>query len=113
MWGAGCVFAEMFEGRPILEGKSDLNQAQIIFELVGSPNEATMPGWSALPGCEGVKEFEPHRGNVNHRFRKCVLASMLSALRVTLLTHVSVFTHKLCLFLRNYCCLIGGNESMQ
>ncbi|KAL1302562.1 hypothetical protein AAFC00_002944 [Neodothiora populina] len=69
MWGAGCVFAEMFEGRPILEGKSDLNQAQIIFELVGSPNEATMPGWSQLPGCEGVKEWESHRGNINHRFR--------------------------------------------
>lgn len=69
MWGAGCVFAEMYEGRPILEGKSDLNQAQIIFELVGSPNEASMPGWSQLPGCEGVREWEPHRGNINHRFR--------------------------------------------
>ncbi|THW53238.1 Pkinase-domain-containing protein [Aureobasidium pullulans] len=69
MWGAGCVFAEMFEGRPILEGKSDLNQAQIIFELVGSPNEDNMPGWSQLPGCEGVKEFEPQRGNLRNRFR--------------------------------------------
>jgi serine/threonine-protein kinase BUR1 len=62
-----CVFAEMFEGRPILEGKSDLNQAQIIFELVGSPNE---PGWSQLPGCDGVKEFEPQRGTLRQRFRK-------------------------------------------
>ncbi|KAG9652862.1 Pkinase-domain-containing protein, partial [Aureobasidium melanogenum] len=70
MWGAGCVFAEMFEGRPILEGKSDLNQAQIIFELVGSPNEDNMPGWSQLPGCDGVKEFEPQRGSLRQRFRK-------------------------------------------
>lgn len=69
---ASCVFAEMFEGRPILEGKSDINQAQIIFELVGSPTEDNMPGWSQLPGCEGVKEFEPHRGNVRQRFRKSV-----------------------------------------
>lgn len=70
MWGAGCVFAEMFEGRPILEGKSDLNQAQIIFELVGSPNDNNMPGWAQLPGCEGVKEWEPHRGNIHNRFSR-------------------------------------------
>lgn len=60
MWGVGCVFGEMFKGRPILAGNSDLNQAQIIFDLVGSPNEENMPGWSSLPGCEGVSSF-PHR----------------------------------------------------
>lgn len=75
MWGAGCVFAEMFEGRPILEGKTDLNQAEQIFELVGSPNEATMPGWNTLPGCEGVKEWQQHGGNIDRRFRKYVESS--------------------------------------
>ncbi|PSK56640.1 hypothetical protein B9Z65_6264 [Elsinoe australis] len=69
MWGAGCVFAELFERRPILEGKTDLNQAEIIFELVGSPNEDTMPGWAQLPGCEGVRQWAPKRGNINSRFR--------------------------------------------
>ena len=70
MWGAGCVFAEMFERRPILEGKSDLNQAELIFQLVGSPNEHNMPGWSTLPGCEGVKEWSHHKGNIASRFEK-------------------------------------------
>ncbi|KAK8205291.1 serine/threonine protein kinase, CMGC, CDC2/CDK subfamily [Zalaria obscura] len=69
MWGAGCVFAEMFERKPILEGKSDLNQAQIIFELVGSPNDESMPGWQDLPGCEGVVQWENTRGNIKSRFK--------------------------------------------
>lgn len=69
LWGAGCVFAEMFEGRPILEGKTDINQAEIIFELIGSPTEDNMPGWSELPGCEGVRQWAPQKGNVSARFR--------------------------------------------
>ena len=36
LWGLD-VFAELFTGKPILVGKSDSHQAQIVFELVGSP----------------------------------------------------------------------------
>ena len=71
IWGAGCIFGEMFEKGPILSGKTDLNQAQIIFDLVGTPTEENMPGWNALPGFEGQKDFSPARaGNIDHRFRK-------------------------------------------
>jgi serine/threonine-protein kinase BUR1 len=82
MWGVGCVFGEMFKGRPILAGNSDLNQAQQIFELVGSPNDENMPGWSELPGCEGVKEFEFRRGNLPTVFREqgSLAISLLSEL---------------------------------
>ncbi|MCJ1476844.1 serine/threonine protein kinase, CMGC, CDC2/CDK sub [Lambiella insularis] len=70
MWGVGCVFGEMFTGRPILAGNSDLNQALLIFDLVGSPTEDNMPGWSDLPGCEGVKSFSVRSGNLPQRFRE-------------------------------------------
>ncbi|KAF2638935.1 Pkinase-domain-containing protein [Massarina eburnea CBS 473.64] len=70
MWGAGCVFGEMFKRKPILTGQSDLHQAQIIFELVGSPNDQSMPGWSILPGAEPVKAFGVHSGNLATRFRE-------------------------------------------
>ena len=69
MWGVGCVFGEMFKGKPILAGNSDLNQAQLIFDLVGSPTEENMPGWSELPGCEGVKEFAPRTSTLHQVFR--------------------------------------------
>jgi serine/threonine-protein kinase BUR1 len=82
MWGVGCVFGEMFKGRPILAGNSDLNQAQQIFELVGSPNDENMPGWSELPGCEGVKDFDFRRGNLPTVFREqgSLAISLLSEL---------------------------------
>jgi serine/threonine-protein kinase BUR1 len=63
-----CVFGEMFERKPILEGRTDVDQCVRIFKLVGSPNETNMPGWSALPGCEGVKEWEQKRGDIDQRF---------------------------------------------
>lgn len=65
-----CVFGEMFRGKPILAGNSDLNQAQLIFNLVGSPTEENMPGWSSLPGCEGVKSFGFKSGNLHEVFKE-------------------------------------------
>lgn len=71
MWGVGCIFGEMFEKSPILAGDSDFKQAQVIFDLIGTPNEENMPGWGALPGFEGEKEFKPKRdGNIDRRFSK-------------------------------------------
>ncbi|KAF9962659.1 Structural maintenance of chromosomes protein 6 [Modicella reniformis] len=52
MWGIGCVFGEMLFGRPVLQGNSDQDQLDKIFQLCGSPTEDTMPGWSALPGLQ-------------------------------------------------------------
>jgi len=68
-----CVFGEMFKGKPILSGSSDLNQAQLIFSLVGTPNDESMPGWSSLPGCEGVKNFGHKRGTLAETFKEYVI----------------------------------------
>ena len=70
MWGAGCVFGEMFKRKPILAGQSDIHQAQIIFELVGSPNDRSMPGWDQLPGAEPIRQFQPSTGTLAQRFRE-------------------------------------------
>lgn len=65
-----CVFGEMFKGKPILSGSTDLDQAQLIFSLVGTPTEENMPGWSSLPGCDGVKNFRFKRGNLAEAFKE-------------------------------------------
>ncbi|KAH5027812.1 hypothetical protein HBI74_112680 [Parastagonospora nodorum] len=70
MWGAGCVFGEMFKRKPILAGQSDIHQAQIIFELIGSPNDQNMPGWNDLPGAEPIRGFGNYPGNIAGRFRE-------------------------------------------
>ena len=68
MWGVGCVFGEMFERKPILEGKTDIDQCVRIFALVGSPTEQNMPGWTALEGCENTREWQSSRGDIDKRF---------------------------------------------
>ncbi|CAK4033108.1 Serine threonine- kinase bur1 [Lecanosticta acicola] len=70
MWGVGCVFGEMFENKPILEGRSDVEQCVRIFNLLGNPTEQNMPGWSSLPGCEGHKDWERSSGDIDQRFGK-------------------------------------------
>lgn len=82
MWGVGCVFGEMFKHKPILTGDSDLNQAKLIFELLGSPNDQTMPGWRDLPGAEAIVAFEPATPSLNRHFRE------LDALALSLLSEL-------------------------
>lgn len=37
VWSAGCIFAEMLEGKPLFPGKDHVNQFSIITELLGTP----------------------------------------------------------------------------
>ncbi|XP_020092428.1 probable serine/threonine-protein kinase At1g54610 isoform X1 [Ananas comosus] len=37
LWSVGCVFAEMFVGKPILQGRTEIEQIHKIFKLCGSP----------------------------------------------------------------------------
>lgn len=37
IWSAGCIFAEMVEGKPLFPGKDHVNQFSIITELLGTP----------------------------------------------------------------------------
>ncbi|ORY71270.1 kinase-like domain-containing protein [Pseudomassariella vexata] len=69
MWGVGCVFGEMLIGKPILSGDSDTHQLELIFDLVGSPTEQTMPGWKKLPGGESLTP-RSRPGNLQQRFRE-------------------------------------------
>ncbi|KAI4303776.1 hypothetical protein MLD38_039370 [Melastoma candidum] len=39
LWSVGCVFAEIFLGRPILQGRTEVEQLHKIFKLCGSPPE--------------------------------------------------------------------------
>nr|CAB3466287.1 unnamed protein product [Digitaria exilis] len=39
LWSAGCVFAEMYARRPVLQGRTEVEQIHKIFKLCGSPPE--------------------------------------------------------------------------
>ncbi|CAG8487327.1 12092_t:CDS:10 [Ambispora gerdemannii] len=70
MWAVGCVFAEMLRGAPILPGRSDMDQLDLIFKLCGSPNEKSMPGWQKLPGCRDLKPAIMYERKVVFEYQK-------------------------------------------
>ncbi|KAF6168529.1 hypothetical protein GIB67_015076 [Kingdonia uniflora] len=39
LWSIGCVFAELFLGKPLLQGRTEVEQLNKIFKLCGSPLE--------------------------------------------------------------------------
>ncbi|KAI0239918.1 serine/threonine protein kinase, CMGC, CDC2/CDK sub [Massospora cicadina] len=69
MWGIGCVFAQMLCCEPLLPGKSDVEQLNLIFKLCGSPTDETMPGWRDLPSSDVVELGSGTHSRIRERFR--------------------------------------------
>jgi serine/threonine protein kinase len=44
----GCILAEMLLGKPLFPGKDEADQLNKISAVLGTPNEANMPGFSKL-----------------------------------------------------------------
>ncbi|XP_038983444.1 protein IMPAIRED IN BABA-INDUCED STERILITY 1-like isoform X1 [Phoenix dactylifera] len=63
LWSVGCVFAELFLGKPILQGKTEVEQLHKIFKLCGSPSDEYWKK-SKLPH---ATIFKPH-----HPYESCL-----------------------------------------
>ncbi|KRZ03107.1 Cyclin-dependent kinase 11B, partial [Trichinella zimbabwensis] len=50
VWSVGCIFGEFLTLKPLFAGKSEIEQMNKIFKMLGSPNETIWPGYSSLPG---------------------------------------------------------------
>mmetsp|Transcript_41805 Transcript_41805/g.50131 ORF Transcript_41805/g.50131 Transcript_41805/m.50131 type:complete len:1006 (-) Transcript_41805:40-3057(-) len=48
IWSAGCILAELILGRPLFAGKSDMEQLELIFSVMGSPTEQRWEGHQNL-----------------------------------------------------------------
>ncbi|KAL8625810.1 P-TEFb-associated cyclin-dependent protein kinase Cdk9 [Nucella lapillus] len=46
MWGVGCIMAEMWTRKPLLQGRTEQHQLSLITELCGSLSEEVWPGVS-------------------------------------------------------------------
>jgi cyclin-dependent kinase 12/13 len=49
MWSVGCVFAELYIGHPIFQGKTELEQITKIFDICGTPTTESWPDYKFLP----------------------------------------------------------------
>ncbi|OCF39610.1 CMGC/CDK/CRK7 protein kinase [Kwoniella heveanensis CBS 569] len=55
MWSAGCIMLEIFTTKPIFQGSDEINQLDVIYGIMGTPDEAAWPGVKDLPWYELVK----------------------------------------------------------
>ncbi|TKY47747.1 Cyclin-dependent kinase G-2 [Spatholobus suberectus] len=49
MWSLGCIMAELLSKEPLFNGKTEFDQLDKIFSILGAPNETIWPGFSELP----------------------------------------------------------------
>jgi len=49
MWAIGCIVGELVLHRPLLQGRNEFEQVQLIYELLGAPNHHIWPNYNQLP----------------------------------------------------------------
>jgi len=49
MWAVGCILGELLAHKPLLPGRSEIQQIDIIIEMLGTPNNSIWPGFDDLP----------------------------------------------------------------
>ncbi|RKP36935.1 negative regulator of the PHO system [Dimargaris cristalligena] len=59
MWSVGCIFAEMYTGRPLFPGNNADDQINRIFRVLGTPTYQTWPLLPELPNAKS-KTFTHH-----------------------------------------------------
>ncbi|KAG9457009.1 hypothetical protein H6P81_001517 [Aristolochia fimbriata] len=82
MWSTGCILGELLAGKPIMPGRTEVEQLHKIFKLCGSPSEDY---WrkSKLPHATIFKPQQPYRRCVAETFKEFP-ASALALLDVLL-----------------------------
>ncbi|CAN8288164.1 unnamed protein product [Cochlearia groenlandica] len=69
LWSSGCILAELYAGKPIMPGRTEVEQLHKIFKLCGSPSEDY---WvkSKLPHATIFKPTQPYKRVVDETFKE-------------------------------------------
>ncbi|KAF8411144.1 hypothetical protein HHK36_003687 [Tetracentron sinense] len=75
LWSSGCILAELYAGKPIMPGRTEVEQLHKIFKLCGSPSEDY---WrkSKLPHATIFKPQQPYRRCVAETFKDFPVAAL-------------------------------------
>ncbi|KAI8529259.1 hypothetical protein RHMOL_Rhmol12G0211300 [Rhododendron molle] len=68
LWSAGCILAELLAGRPIMPGRTEVEQLHKIFKLCGSPSEEYWKK-SKLPNSTLFKPQQPYKSCISETFK--------------------------------------------
>ncbi|XP_039006237.1 probable serine/threonine-protein kinase At1g09600 [Hibiscus syriacus] len=68
LWSAGCILAELFFGKPIMPGRTEVEQMHKIFKLCGSPSEEYWQK-TKLSHATSFKPQQPYQRCLDETFR--------------------------------------------
>ncbi|KAJ4827045.1 hypothetical protein Tsubulata_030793 [Turnera subulata] len=68
MWSAGCILAELLAGKPIMPGRTEVEQMHKIFKLCGSPSEEYWKN-KKLPHATSFKPQQPYKRRTEEVFK--------------------------------------------
>ena len=68
MWAVGCIFCELLSNKPLLPGKSEIDQLGLIVNLLGTPNEAIWSGFSSLPTLQKIQLKAQPYNNIKEKY---------------------------------------------
>ncbi|KAF5477080.1 hypothetical protein F2P56_003758 [Juglans regia] len=68
LWSVGCVFAELILGKPILQGRTEVEQLHKIFKLCGSPPDDYWKR-TKLPHATLFKPQQPYDSSLRETFK--------------------------------------------
>lgn len=68
MWAAGCILGELLGHKPLLPGRSEIQQLELIVDLLGTPSDAIWPGFSDLPALQNYTLKQQPYNNLKQRF---------------------------------------------
>ncbi|THG04240.1 hypothetical protein TEA_026570 [Camellia sinensis var. sinensis] len=68
LWSSGCILGELYAGKPIMPGRTEVEQLHKIFKLCGSPSEEY---WmkSKLPHSTVFKPAQPYKRRLAEAFK--------------------------------------------
>jgi len=49
MWSIGCIFFEIVKLHPLFHATEEIKMINMIFSILGTPNDQIWPGYSQLP----------------------------------------------------------------
>ncbi|KAL4712716.1 hypothetical protein ACJJTC_008013 [Scirpophaga incertulas] len=68
MWAAGCILGELLANKPLLPGRSEIEQLELIVDLLGTPSDAIWPDFSSLPALQNFTLKQQPYNNLKQRF---------------------------------------------
>jgi len=87
VWSIGCIFGELLLMEPLFPGKSEVDELNRIFKLLGTPSEKIWPGYKGLPGVQKMKFVDYPISHLRDKFPDKMLSEKGLRLLTSLLTY--------------------------